>query len=83
MAELHAQIAELTAEKAGYAAEQAARVARHDDICRTACLTSQHATYLCYDAVHISVCHSARQLSCQLALLGLAERAQHACATQP
>jgi hypothetical protein len=35
-------------------------------------------TCTCHDAVRISICRAAhRQLSCQLALLGLAERAQH------
>ncbi len=76
MAELREQIAELTAEKAAYAGRAS---------CTASC-TSCHMpcdAHLSYAAVRIGICRAAhRQRSCQLALLGLAERARHARATQ-
>ena len=80
MAELHAQIAELTLEKAAYAGRASCkrRAAWHFAIQRIAHLQyamCQKTRHLPYDAVRISICHAARQLSCHLALLGLAERA--------
>jgi hypothetical protein len=78
MAELRARISELTVEKAAYAD-------RARCTCRTAFCTSCHVscnTHLSYAAERISICRAAhRQLSCQLALLGLVERAQRARAT--
>jgi hypothetical protein len=80
MAELRARIAELTAENAPYAG-------RASCTRRTASCTSCHVScnaHLSHGAVRISICRAAHgQRSCQLALLGLAERAQHARATQP
>ena len=79
MAELRAQDAELTVEKAAYAG-------RASCTRRTASCTSCHVscnTHLPHGTVRISICRAAhRQRSCQLALLGLAERAQRARATQ-
>jgi hypothetical protein len=79
MAELRAQTAELTAENAAYAG-------RASCTRRTASCTSWHVScnaHLSYAAVRISICRAAhRQRPCQLALLGLVERAQHARATQ-
>jgi hypothetical protein len=83
MAELRAQIAELTLQKAAYAG-RASCVRRAawlvPDIVVKIC--SMPRTRTCHDAVRISICRAAhRQRSCQLALLGLAERAQRARAT--
>jgi hypothetical protein len=78
-AELRAQDAERTAENAPYAG-------RASCTRRTASCTSCHVScnaHLSHGAVRISICRAAhRQRSCQLALLGLAERAQHARATR-
>jgi hypothetical protein len=78
MAEL-AHFAELTAEKAAYAGRACCTR-------RTGSCASCHVSYnarLSYAAVRISTCRAAhRQRSCQLALLGVAERAQHARAMQ-
>jgi hypothetical protein len=79
MAELRAQIAELKLEEAAYAGRASSKrpAAWHVlynvvHICNMPRVRKRH---LSYDAVRISICPSARQLSCQQALLGLAERA--------
>jgi hypothetical protein len=84
MAELRAQTAELTVEKAAYAGRASClrRAAWHVLYKRRAHL--RHATRQEKTTpviVRVCICLAAR-LSCQLALLGLAERAQHARATQ-
>jgi hypothetical protein len=82
MAELRAQNAELTLEHAAYAGR--ARAARHDGMCPTAYCTSAACRVLVPRTCHTTQCASAFAVkrSCQLALLGRAERAQRARATQ-
>ena len=81
MAELREQIAELTAEKAAYAGRASCerRAAWHVLYKRRA--HPRHATRQEKTTpviVRVCICRAAWQLSCQLALLELAERAQHA-----